>query len=135
MKLKLYIAGLILLGLCVPVPAQRCLGLKAWYDDYNKEYFSHKLPDQVIIERLYRKDVLAWTSKDEAGTFHITFSTAFKLGERHEHLTLLHEMCHVKTWDEVADGTEHGRKWKICMYTLRSEGAFDSSLIEAYDGH
>jgi hypothetical protein len=109
--------------------AQQCDGLKRWYDDFNDEYFLGSLPRTTIIER---KDMgphtLMSTRKLENG-FHIVINTQYNLGADTEHLYLLHEMCHIRTWEEAE---EHGPLWEDCMYMLNEKHAFTDNLIRGY---
>lgn len=104
--------------------------IKDWYGGYNTMFFRGKLPKDVIIQHSIDPDYLARTHKI-GDKFVITFSDSFKLGEILDELILLHEMCHIETWDEVVING-HGPKWRICMLKLKAQGAFDNLIIEAY---
>ena len=116
--------------LAFPTFSQTDKEIKDWYGEYNTMFFRGKLPKNIIIQRSTDPDFLARTTKI-GDKFVITFSDSYKLGEILTELILLHEMCHVETWDEAVIG-RHGPKWRVCMLKLKMQGAFDELIIEAY---
>jgi len=125
--LALFISGL----LAFPAWSQTNKEIKDWYNDFNTGYFQGKLPQDVIISHITTKKYLAATYKI-GDKFVISFSDSYVLGEILTELILQHEMCHIESWDETVKGIEHGPKWKVCMYKLKAQGAFDNLTIEAY---
>lgn len=102
--------------------------LERSYALYNAEYFGSKLPaDAVIDQDQTDPDFMAATTKPFDGKFHIGFNSFYVSSERTGDLTLLHEMCHVKTW-----GDQHGSKWRACMINLDLHGAFREELIYSF---
>jgi predicted SprT family Zn-dependent metalloprotease len=73
---------------------------------------------------------MASTIKMANGQFHIAFNEQYLRGERYAHMTLLHEQCHVATYDEIQD---HGPKWQACMLRLDRMGAFRKEIIDGYE--
>jgi hypothetical protein len=118
--------------LAFPAWGQTDKELKDWYNDFNASYFGGKLPKDTVIGRFTNKGYLAVTYKGKDGVFVIGFSDSYNLGDIHNELVLLHEMCHIESWHEIAKGTDHGRQWRVCMYKLKAQGAFDNLMIEAY---
>jgi len=123
-----------------PTPAQPALSakqLQSWYSAYNETYFDNSLPKNVVIDYDQHDDqYMATTMKWQNGTFHINFNRNYTGGERVALYTLLHESCHIKTWDSynVFDG-EHNKSWQDCMLRLDSHGAFRKILIDNYEGN
>lgn len=102
--------------------------LEKSYALYNAEYFGNKLPkDTVIDQDQTDPNFMAITTKPFDGKFHIGFNSSYVSAERTGDLTLLHEMCHVKTW-----GDDHGGKWRACMISLDLHGAFREELIYSF---
>lgn len=97
-----------------------CLGLKAFYDTYNASYFGSKLPSNTVVEYGNANGNMAITMKD-GGHFRIIINKTFNPVPRAAHETLLHEMCHVSTWQMELD--DHGPKFQRCMTKLALEGA------------
>lgn len=117
----------------------RCEGLPVWYAEYNSGYFQDKLPKDVVIDYgEYRPDFIATTSLLKDGRYHIAFNEDLAKAPRVAHLFLLHEMCHVKTFDEddletrATLGGSHGPRWQRCMLILDFDGANRRELIDGY---
>jgi hypothetical protein len=86
------------------------------YADTNKTYFGNRLPKHPRIVQLGRKvdnvDLYALTVIEEhKGHMKVTIyfwpRTLMDLQS-----TMLHEQCHIVTWDELE---EHGLRWRTCM--------------------
>jgi predicted SprT family Zn-dependent metalloprotease len=111
------------------------------YEEYNQQYFGNKLPKDIIIDH-NEPEMMASTMYlgGNAGRFLISFNDKYTAAERVADTTLLHEMCHVKTWDEQpTSGTfdqssRHGPRWRSCMLQLDMQGAFRYELIDGYQG-
>jgi len=110
----------------------RCEGLLAWYADYNSGYFQDKLPKNVIID-YDEHEYLASTMLTNNGRFRISFNKDYASSPRVAHLFLLHEMCHIKTWDEWDNLSDHGPHWRSCMLVLDFDNAFRRELIDGYE--
>jgi hypothetical protein len=110
---------------------EKCEGLKIWYDEYNQQYFENKLPKDVVIDYSGAGGYMAITTMLSDGRFHIALNEKYTAAPRVAHLTLLHEQCHVATYDEIE---EHGKRWRTCMLEIDAEGAFRANLIDGYEG-
>jgi hypothetical protein len=108
---------------CSVVPVMDQVELQAWYKDYNHRYFGNSLAPAVVIQwedmhdrkRMGETDCKAYPCIIKLDpTYNLAFPTA--------KATLLHELCHVKVYDEKED---HGRRWHACMDGLWESGAFD----------
>lgn len=111
----------------------RCEGLNVWYKTYNERYFDNKLPEDAIVDYgEYNDDYMATTSKLPNGTFHIGLNEKFTSAARVAHLVILHEQCHIATWNEAVD---HGPRWRVCMLGLDIMGANRGLLIDGYTGN
>ena len=114
--------------------------LQRTYTAYNEQYFGDKLPkvdDVAISLDLHDDGFVATTDKGLDGEhFRIRFNMKYAAAEKFAQATLLHEMCHMKTWDKDRDfmgaWEEHGKLWRSCMLTLDSEGAFRDLEIDNY---
>lgn len=99
------------------------------YRIFNEQYFDNKLPKDVVID--YSESVdMASTMKMRDGRFHIAFNDKFVAAPRIMNIVLIHEQCHVKTWEEIL---KHGPLWRTCMLTLDATGAFRNELIDNYE--
>lgn len=111
------------------------------YEEYNQQYFGNKLPKEIIIDHNESK-MMASTMYigGEVQRFQISFNDKYTAANRVSDEILLHEMCHVKTWDEQpTNGTldqsaRHGQRWRSCMLQLDLQGAFRNIIIDGYQG-
>jgi hypothetical protein len=101
--------------------------LNSWYAQYNDEYFDNKLP-KAIIDLNLRNGHMAETSYPDFKTFHITFDPHYIAAHRTARFTLLHEMCHVRTWGD----DDHGPRWRTCMLGIDQQGGFRNIIIDKY---
>lgn len=107
--------------------------LNKYYDGSNSEFFDGKLPKDVIIDwGEYDIDKMASVTKLPSGKFHIAFNERYSAADRVARMTLLHEECHIATWDELAKN-QHGPRWRTCMLNLYQVGAFKKDLIDGHD--
>ena len=121
---KIYIFILALLTL-TSVDAPMCKGLKCWYKDYNEKYFSNHLPENTDVGYgpcpIANVQACDW---NEPGHFVIRLIPKYNLAPDTAHFTLLHEMCHLDTFNSEIE--DHGPMWQACMHRLANLGAFDN---------
>jgi hypothetical protein len=101
--------------------------LEKSYARNNAQYFENKLPVAVVDYDLRDPEFMATTRRTYDGVFHISFNPFYISAERYAELTMLHEMCHIKTWND-----QHGARWRACMIQLDLQGAFRDELIDTY---
>ena len=102
--------------------------LQAAYSTYNITEFNGDLPSDTIVDfNEHDKDNMATTALLTDGKFHLSFNRKYVTGIRIMNMTMLHEMCHVKTW-----GDEHKLNWQGCMLDLDRTGAFREIIIDGY---
>jgi hypothetical protein len=102
--------------------------LQAAYSTYNITEFNGDLPGDTLIDfNEHDKDNMATTALLTDGKFHLSFNRKYVTGVRIMNMTMLHEMCHVKTY-----GNEHGLIWQSCMLDLDRAGVFREILIDGY---
>jgi hypothetical protein len=106
--------------------------LRAEYDANNDEYFGGKLPKDVIIDwSEYNPDFEAATSyNSNQQKFMIKFNEKYVTSAHYTRLLLLHELCHVETWERDKSESGHGSPWRACMARIDMDGAFRHILIE-----
>jgi hypothetical protein len=106
------------------------------YEIYNSEYFKDKLPKDTVIDFSETRDAfVALTTKLPDGRYHIAFNRKYVRTPDFGDLILLHESCHIPTYDyyDRVDGF-HGKEWRACMTELDLQGAFRYELIESFRG-
>lgn len=105
------------------------------YGEFNDQYFQGRLPKDTVVDWSESADNIASTYKMGDGRFHITFNPKYALAHRVYATTMLHEQCHIKTYDERDFETGwHGKRWRSCMLQLDMQGAFRRELIDFYVG-
>ncbi len=119
--------------------------LRAQYIQNNKEFFNDRLPTDVIIDfEEHEPNYMAGTQVEDNGQFHIMINPDMAPAERTEQYLLLHEACHIATWDEAnypdralppTNAEEHGPKWRACMLKIDAMGGFRRILIDYYGGN
>lgn len=106
----------------------------------NEGYFHNHLT-RVPVINTYEDDpaIMASTMCNEIGVCTIRFNLKYITSQRVAELIMLHEMCHVKTWNQenLMFGGKmtqvfHGRMWRSCMLSLDAEGAFREIIIDNY---
>jgi hypothetical protein len=98
--------------------------LQSWYMGLNETYFNGKLPPADIrFANLEPENKLGWTNKTADAGFVIRIDRGWNPVSTQVIETEMHEMCHVATWDEVA---EHGDRWQACMHRLVELGAWEN---------
>jgi hypothetical protein len=135
----------LLIGTCIyavqmcgaapnPEAALTVTQLQQTYAAFNEEYFNNSLPKDAVVDYGERDNhFMATTQTLPDGRFHIAMNKDYVGGARHARLTLLHEQCHIKTWQREV--VEHGRLWRSCMLQLDMAGAFREQLIDGYREH
>ena len=118
------------------VPAQPVAGpsVQALYDSYNAAYFSDRLPP---IEVVLTTPPPIGNEELEGETIHalgghwykIYISPKYNITGDQQAETVLHEMCHVKVWEDAeASGVSydggHSEIWQNCMKGLAEKDAF-----------
>ena len=105
--------------------------LEDLYKTDNETFFQNKLPSVSINLLEMKGTAMATTVCDESATeCELKFNLKYVAAKRVANFTMLHEMCHVKTWDKDSDS--HGKVWRTCMLQLDSVGAFREILIDNY---
>jgi len=133
------LAILLLVTLCLPAHAQQVKKpaptcdtpalpyttgeMQDIFDTYNREYWDGKLPKTVIVWTGLPKQRYGETEKQTDGSFIIRLDVIKNKEQNVAKTTLLHEMCHVKTYGK--DKTDHGDRWHAELHRIMLEGAFD----------
>ena len=114
--------------------------LQERYDIFNDAYFDNKLPRDVKIDFSETDTNFMGSTSCTKSNVNCTirFNRKYNLGPRYADLTLLHEMCHIPTFDERVQGATgqaalHGPEWRFCMLKLDITGANRYILIDGYD--
>lgn len=97
--------------------------MQAIFDTYNRVYWDGKLPKTVIVWTGLPKQRFGETEKQTDGSFLIRLDAVKNKEQNVAKTTLLHEMCHVKTYGQ--DKTDHGDHWHAELHRIMLEGAFD----------
>jgi hypothetical protein len=98
------------------------------YKSYNREYWNGKLPAVTVIWTALPEGRFGQTEKDDNGRFIIKLDVVKNRESNVAKTTVLHEMCHVKTWGEDCHipGTPNKcRRWLAELHRIMLEGAFD----------
>lgn len=110
--------------------------LQHLYSVYNDGYFQNKLTKAPVIDMLETNPNFMASTMCQDGSCVIHFNKHFTAAHRVARFTMLHEMCHVKTWDTEVDvfGGQvlHGKSWRACMISLDTRGAFREIIIDNY---
>lgn len=93
--------------------------LQGRYQSYNEVFFHNSLPKDVYVSYEILPGRLAETQRNN-GKFEIKLNPNYIRSQRHVAQALLHESCHIVTWDEVP---LHGPQWQGCMLNLALHGA------------
>lgn len=119
----------------VPSPSGQTSNLDNTYRSLNSQYFQDRLPADTIVDWSETGSTnMATTFRMSDGRFHIALNERYLKAERVLALTMLHEQCHIKNFQEAEAGQEHGPRWRTCMLELDLQGAFRNQLIDGYDG-
>ena len=108
------------------------------YATYNREYWNGRLPKATIVWTALSKKFgetdgqndadYGETDKADDGTFVIRLDVVKNKEANVARTTILHEMCHVKTWKDTChvDGrAQDCRRWLTELHRIMLEGAFD----------
>jgi len=99
------------------------MNVYADYDTFNREAFGNELP-QAKLEWKEMPHLLGKTVKKDDGKFYIYLNPDLIRCQRTGDQTLLHEMCHIKTW-KLNPKTDHGPEWQGCMHEQAMNGIMD----------
>jgi hypothetical protein len=102
--------------------------LQKIYDSYNREYWDGKLPAATLVWTGLPNDRFGETDKDAGGRFVIRLDVIKNQERNVAKTTILHEMCHVKTWGEschIPGQPSTCRRWLVELHRIMLEGAFD----------
>jgi hypothetical protein len=105
--------------------------LQSDYAIFNSTWFENKLPGNVEVryEATPNPNAMGLTDYEGYGTgtghfviwvdpkYHAHNVTAARE-------TLMHEMCHISTWEQDPPDNVHGEHWTACMVKLANDGAF-----------
>ena len=93
------------------------------YKYYNRTYWDGKLPANTTIVWTYPgNDRFGETQQEADGRFVIRLDPIKNREGNVAKTTILHEMCHIKTYGERPD---HGARWLAELHRIMLEGAFD----------
>lgn len=101
--------------------------LQVQYASNNDQFFQGKLPKVAIDFLETNPNYLAATRK-ESGGFRISFNPVLAKSARLDDYLLLHEACHIATWEDSA----HGVEWRACMLKLDMQDAFREIFIYSF---
>lgn len=122
--------------LCLSTPAQTpplpfTTGeLQDIYNSYNREYWDGKLPKATVVWTAL-DNKYGETQQDADGRFLVRLDVVKNREANVAKTTILHEMCHVKTWGEkchMTGVTGSCRRFYIELHRIMLEGAFDDLL-------
>ena len=100
------------------------------YDTYNREYWDGKLPKATVVWTAHDHKY-GETRQDPDGRFRVRLDVIKNRESNVAKTTILHEMCHVKTWGEkchMAGVDGSCRRFYIELHRIMLEGAFDDIL-------
>jgi hypothetical protein len=109
---------------------------------YNHEYFQDRLNTPAF--NTDEEQMQATTHCYDGGVnCTLSFNLFYLRSSRNAEIAVLHEQCHMKTWDDDQNGfilsadavsRHHAKKWRACMIDLDNQGAFRNILIDFYKG-
>ena len=115
--------------------------MKKLYAIYNEGYFQNRLPKDTIIDMSESNPNYMASTICNDDVCEIHFNQEYVVAARTAQLVMLHEACHVKTWNKdvatfgnATEQVDHGRHWRACMLELDVEGANREILIDNYNG-
>jgi len=94
-----------------------------WYAGYNEQYFLNQLPANTEVHwaDLTPLHNMGYTIKHE-NRYEILIDRDTHPTGKQARQTLLHEQCHLATWDK---SLEDGLEFQKCMVNLAVHGAFE----------
>lgn len=112
--------------------------LEKMYREYNEAFFQNKLTKTPKIT-LDETTAMATTNCSPDGDCDLKFNLKYVAALRVSNIILLHEMCHVKTWNTdfkwmtgIRYNDDHGKNWRTCMLQLDQTGVFRENIIDDY---
>jgi len=93
-----------------------------WYAGYNEQFFLNQLPANTAVHwaDLTPLGDMGYTMKHE-NKYEILVDRELHPTGKQARATLLHEMCHLRTWDK---SLEDGLEFQRCMVDIAAHGAF-----------
>lgn len=116
--------ALLVLFCSLQAPTVDC-PLDRWFAGYNETYFNDSLPKNTTVDFYDFEDV-----KIIGDSFCFQQKCRIRIARQYQNArpvyleTLLHEMCHIDTWD-AHEINPHGPKWQTCMHRLANQNAFE----------
>jgi hypothetical protein len=98
------------------------------YKSYNSQYWDGKLAKATVVWTVLKVGRFGETEKEDDGRFLIRLDSTKNREANVAKTTILHEMCHVRTWGEDCHipGTPNKcRRWLAELHRIMLEGAFD----------
>ena len=94
-----------------------------WYAGFNEEYFLNRLPANTEVHwaDLTPLSDMGYTTK-HGDRYEILVDRELHPTGKQARGTLLHEMCHLRTWDKSLDD---GLEFQRCMVDIAEHGAFE----------
>lgn len=89
------------------------------YRDFNKKFFSNKLPKDMIVEFGESKNWLGCTTYKKTRPLYIQINRRIRFSLSMCMMTLLHEMVHVNLPPRV----NHGKEFQMRMLKLARQSA------------
>lgn len=97
------------------------------YQSYNRQYWGGKLPAATVVWTGL-KDRFGETEEEDDGRFLVRLDSVKNQERNVAKTTILHEMCHIRTWKETCHQTgkrDDCRRWLAELHRIMLEGAFD----------
>jgi len=141
--MKLVILGLMFVSMLEPMAGDTDQKyLERQYRVYNQQYFDNKLPEPKIDTRLNNLYEAQTVCNTDGNNCSISFNLHYVAARRTAQGTLLHEMCHIKTWTKHLNSSllppsadsefYHDKSWRGCMLQLDAQGVFRVINIDFY---
>ena len=107
-----------------PAPKPSPAFLARVYAGLNAAYWAGTLPASTVVAiGTLPQGIMANTTRDAAGVFHITLDAGCNIIPNVARLSFFHEMAHIATWEK--EFNPHGKYWRKEMHRLADAGAFD----------
>ena len=96
--------------------------LRRLFLEFNRLYWNDSLPhDTEIVLVPLKGKIVGLCAKQTDGSFIITLCPSITGFPRYTKLILIHEMCHIATWESKGDS--HGKAWKKEVLRVLTAGA------------